>query len=138
MANNPLLNSFDTPFNTVPFNEIKLEHYIPAIKTGIKHGLENISKIENNPENPNFENTILALECCSEDLSTALTVYFNLYSSEADEEFQKLAEEVSPMCANFDNDLFLNEALFIRVKSVYENINQLSKDDVRLTEKFYK
>tara|TARA_S200000501_G_C20871048_1_gene764225 strand:+ start:3576 stop:5612 length:2037 start_codon:yes stop_codon:yes gene_type:complete len=138
LSNNPLLNSFDTPFNTVPFNDIELKHYIPAIKTGIKVGLENISRIENNFENPTFENTILALECCSEDLNTALTVYFNLYSSEADEELQKLAEQISPMYANFENDLFLNEALFTRVKSVYQDINQLSKNDARLTEKFYK
>ena len=138
MTDNPLLNSFDTPFNTVPFNEIKLEHYIPAIKKAIEIGLQNIDKIENNLEKPTFKNTILALECCSEDLSTALRVYFNLYNSEANEEFQKLAEQISPMCANFDNDLFLNAKLFSKVKAIYDIVDQLPKEDARLTEKFYK
>ena len=138
MANNPLLNTFNTPFNTVPFNEIKLEHFLPAVKAGIEKGLQNLKKIQDNIEEPNFENTILLLESNSEDLGKVLTVYFNLYNSEADEEFQKLAEEISPICSDFDNDIYLNEKIFLKVKSVFENIDKLNLEDVRLTEKYYK
>ena len=138
MANNPLLNTFNTPFNTVPFNEIKLEHFLPAVKKGIETGLQNLKKIQDNTEEPTFENTILLLESNSEDLGKVLTVYFNLYNSEADEEFQKLAEEISPICSDFDNDIYLNEKIFLKVKSVFENIDKLNLEDVRLTEKYYK
>ena len=75
MANNPLLNTFNTPFNTVPFNEIKLEHFLPAVKKGIETGLQNLKKIQDNTEEPTFENTILLLESNSEDLGKVLTVY---------------------------------------------------------------
>ena len=138
MANNPLLNTFNTPFNSVPFNEIKLEHFIPAVKIGIKNGLENLEKIQNCSDDPTFENTILAIESCDEDLSTALSVYFNLYSSEADEDFQKLAEKISPLSSDFSNDIYLNDKIFSRVKAVYENIDNLEKEDARLTEIIYK
>jgi peptidyl-dipeptidase Dcp len=138
LLNNPLLHKFETPFNTVPFNEIKLEHFLPAVKIGITKGLENLNNIQINSDKPTFKNTILTLESCSEDLDTALSVYFNLYSSEADDEFQKLAEEISPIISDFSNDIYLNEKLFSRVKVVFENINSLDKEDARLTEKQYK
>ena len=138
MIDNPLLNQFKTPFNSVPFNDINLEHFMPAIREGVKIATENILKIEQNNVKPDFKNTVLALECCSDKLDTALSVYFNLYSSEANEDFQKLAEEISPIAANFNNDIYLNENLFKKVEIVFNNKHELSSQDARLTEKYYK
>jgi len=138
MANNPLINKFDTPFNSVPFNKIKLEHFIPAIENGMKLGRNNLKNIRECSESPTFKNTIIPLECCSEELDVALRVYFSLYGSEATEEFQKLAETISPMASEFDNDIYLDNDIFEKVKTVFENIAQLNKEDARLTEKYYK
>ena len=81
--NNPLLQSeFNTPFNTIPFEEIKLEHYMPAMKKGIEMGKEEIDVIKNNPLPANFTNTFEALERCGKLLDTASSVFFNLNSSE--------------------------------------------------------
>ena len=128
-VNNPLLNNFNTPFNSVPFNGIKLEHFIPAVENGIKSGLNNLKNIRECSDYPTVENTIIPLECCSEELGVAVGVYFNLYSSEADAELQQLAEKISPMNADFSNDFYLDNDIFQKVKIVYENINQLNQED---------
>ena len=77
MQNNPLLSKNNEPFNTIPFNDIKTEHYLPAIKKGIELNEKEIDQIVSNDEEPNFENTILALEKSGELLDKITTTYFH-------------------------------------------------------------
>ncbi|MAO09879.1 MAG: peptidase M3 [Flavobacteriaceae bacterium] len=134
--NNPLLQ----PFNTAPFSKIENEHFLPAIKQLIKDTKDEINTITENTDKPTFKNSVEALERTGEQLNRVTGIFFNLNSAETNEEIQKIAQEVSPLLSDFKNDLLLNEALFKRVKSVYDNKNnlELSTEESMLLEKQYK
>tara|TARA_R110002072_G_scaffold163357_2_gene315962 strand:+ start:45596 stop:47620 length:2025 start_codon:yes stop_codon:yes gene_type:complete len=133
---NPLLK----PFDTAPFSQIKNEHYLPAIKELIAQTKLEIDNITSNLEAPTFQNTVEALEYTGLHLDRATSIFFNLNSAETNEEIQKIAQEVSPLLSNFQNDLLLNEELFNRVKAVYQQKDSLSlsAEQDMLLEKQYK
>ncbi|PQB04969.1 M3 family metallopeptidase [Aureitalea marina] len=118
---NPLLQDFDT----LPFDRIKNEHFLPAIKTLIKETNKEIDRITDNPETPDFSNTIEALERTGEKLNIVSGTFFNLNSAETNEELQALAQEISPILTEFRNDFMLNQPLFQRVKNVYQKREEL-------------
>ena len=122
--NNPLLK----PFDSAPFSEIKNEHFLPGIKELITVTQNEIAAIVENTDAPTFENTVEALERTGEPLDRATSIFFNLNSAETNDEIQKIAQKVSPLLTNFRNDLLLNEALFAKVKQVFD-----SKDDLEFT-----
>ncbi|SHJ78254.1 peptidyl-dipeptidase Dcp [Maribacter aquivivus] len=121
---NPLLS----PFDTAPFSQIKNEHFKPAFLKSIEDARAEIDAITENTDAPTFENTIEALEFSGQQLDRISSVFFNLNSAETNEEIQKIAQEVSPLLSEFGNDITLNEALFKRVKAVYDQ-----KDSLNLT-----
>ena len=133
---NPLL----LRFNTAPFSEIKNEHFLPGITELIKETTTEINVIVDNPEAPNFENTVAALENTGQQLDRATSIFFNLNSAETNDEIQKIAQDVSPLLSNFKNDLLLNELLFAKVKTVYESRQTLTlnAEEQMLLEKQYK
>ena len=133
---NPLLQ----PFNTAPFSKIENEHFLPAIKQLIKDTKEEINTITENKETPTFKNSVEALERTGEQLNRVTGIFFNLNSAETNEEIQKIAQDVSPLLSDFKNDLLLNEALFKRVKSVYNRKDSmtLTAEESMLLEKQYK
>ncbi|MCK0156182.1 M3 family metallopeptidase [Cellulophaga sp. F20128] len=121
---NPLL----TPFDTAPFSKLKNEHFMPAFTQAIAAARAEIDAITENIEAPTFANTIEALDFSGQQLDRISSVFFNLNSAETNEEIQNIAQEVSPLLSEFGNDITLNEALFKRVQTVY---NQ--KEDADLT-----
>ena len=125
---NILTKYFTTKHNTAPFSQIKMEDYKPAFTQNIACAKAEIDAIINNPEAPTFENTIEALDFSGNPLDRLSSIFFNLNSAETSEEMQKIAQEVSPLLTEFSNDITLNEDLFKRVKSVYEQ-----KDNLILT-----
>ena len=136
---NPLLKNNQEPFGTIPFKDIGTKDFLPAINIGLKEANYNIQVISENLEEPSFLNTILSLEQASEKLDNVSTIYFHLFGSESDQVFQGLASEISPILANYNNDVMLNEKLFNRVKHVFENIQPSMKaQDRKLTEVWYK
>lgn len=140
MTNNPILNPWNTPHATIPFNEIKISDYKPAFEAGILQSKENIAAIIDSKEEPTFENTIAALEYSEEILSRVGGIFFNLNSSNTNEEMQKLAMEISPMLTEHSNDIALSEPLFLRIKRVYDKRSSLSlsTEEARLLERTYK
>jgi oligopeptidase A len=133
---NPLLNHFDT----APFSKIKNEHYKPAIEKAIELAKTEISAIVENVEKASFQNTTVALDFTGEKLNQITSIFFNLNSAETNDEIQKIAQEISPWLSEFRNDITLNEALFHKVKTVFdnrENLN-LSPEEQTLLEKQYK
>ncbi len=137
--NNPLLGEFKSPHQTAPFNEIKTEHFIPAFEESIKQGEVEIEAIVTNPAKPDFENTIVALENSGRLLNRTAGVFFNLLSSETNDELQKIAQQVSPLLTKFQNDITLNPVLFEKIKAVYAqkaNLN-LSAEQQTLLENNY-
>lgn len=138
--NNPLLQKFNTPFNTIPFEEIKLEHYKPAIVTAIEAGKQEIKAIKNNPETPDFKNTIEALERSGKTLDVVSSIFFNLNSSETSDAMQAIAQEVSPLLSAFGDDILMDDELFKRIKAVVEttDADKLSTEQAMLLQKTYK
>ena len=133
---NPLLQDY----NTAPFTKIASEDYKPAIKKGIEIAKAEIDAIVNTKEAPTFKNTTEALDYTGEKLNRITSIFFNLNSAETNDDIQRIAQEVSPWLSEFRNDITLNEALFVRVKSVFDdrkNLN-LNAEQQMLLEKQYK
>jgi len=118
--NNQLLNEWNTPFNTPPFPLIETAHYKPAIEEAIKSAREEISAITENPDKPDFENTIAALDRAGETLGRITSVLFNLNSAETNKALQETAQEISPLLTRFSNDITLNAKLFERIVKIFE------------------
>ncbi len=137
---NVLNTAFDSQFDTAPFSKIKPDDFIPAFKNAIESAKAEIDTITNNPEPPTFENTIEVLEFSGEQLDRISSIFFNLNSAETNDKIQKIAQEVSPMLSEFSNDITLNEALFKRVKAVYDSRSNydLSVEQQTLLDKKYK
>jgi len=135
-----LVNLFQSKYNTAPFYEIENKDFKPAIIQLIKNTKAEINAITENTEAPTFENTIEALDFCGKQYNRVKSLFFNLNSAETSDEIQEIAQEISPLISEFSNDIKLNEALFKRVKSVYENKDSLSltAEQITLLDKNYK
>ena len=136
---NPLLATYHTPYHTAPFHLIKTEHYEPAILKGMEMHNEEIEAIINNPEQPTFHNTIVALERSGAILDRAATILGNLLSAETNDELQAIAQRVMPQLSEHSNNISLNEKLFARIKAVYDSAEstQLNQEDRVLLDKTY-
>lgn len=135
-----LTSLFTTKHQTAPFSKIKMDDYMPAFLENIKAAKAEINQITTNTEAPTFDNTIAALEFSGQELDRLSSVFFNLNSAETSEEMQKLAQEISPLLTEFGNDITLNEDLFKRVKTVFDNKEhfKLTTEQNTLLEKKYK
>ncbi len=120
-AANPLLEKYSTPYETIPFDKIKTEHYMPAFEAAMKEHNNEIDAIVNNPQAPTFENTIVALEKCGTLLNKVSSPFFNLLSAETNDDMQEIAQKISPMLSEHNNSIKLNDKLFQRIKTVYDN-----------------
>jgi peptidyl-dipeptidase Dcp len=137
---NPLLAPFKTPFESVPFQDIKQEDYKPAIIASIEAAKKEVDELVSNTATPTFENTIITLEASGKQLNRATEAFFNLTSAETNDYLEQVQEEVSLLLAEYGNDIALNEGLFKKVKTVFEQTDKskLSKEDFRLLDKTYK
>ena len=137
---NPFFTDYDAPYQIPPFDEIKEEHYMPAFERGMKEQLEEIDQIANNPEQPTFENTLVELERTGKTLSKVADVFFNILSSNTNEQMDKIAAEVSPKLSAHSDAISLNKKLFNRVHLVYEQRNELglNTEQKRLVEETHK
>ena len=135
-SENILLQNFDI----APFDAIQNEDYKPAIEAAIAQARQEIDLITNNPDPATFENTIAALDYAGYQLDRVTSIFFNLNSAETNETIQKTAQEVSPLLSEFSNDITLNEALFKRVKNVYDSRESLdlTREEEVLLDKRYK
>ena len=128
LAGNPFFETYKTPHQTIPFNEIKTEHYLPAFQEGMKQHIIEVDAIINNPQAPTFENTIVALDKSGALLDKVSAPFYNLLSAETNDALQDIAEKISPLTTEHSNSIRLNEKLFGRIKAVY-----LQKDKLQLT-----
>jgi peptidyl-dipeptidase Dcp len=124
-AGNPLLENYNTVHQTIPFDKIKTENYFPAFEAGMEQNKKEIAAIINNEKPADFQNTIEALEKSGKLLSKVSSPFFNLLSSETNDEYQAIAQKISPLLTEHSNSIRLNEKLFQRVKAVYEQKDKL-------------
>ncbi len=137
---NPLLEKFATPFETVPFGKITIEHYLPALTEAIKIAKQNIDSIKNNSEDVTFDNVLTALEEADVLVSRVSKVFFNMLGAETSDELQALAKVLSPMMSEFQNDVILDEKLFLRIKMLWDKREslELTGEQRMLLERTYK
>ena len=139
-ANNPFYGKYKTPFDTPPFDKIRTEHYEPAFEEGIEQLKKEIDAIANNPQPATFENTIVALERSGQLLNRVSGVFFNVLSADANDEMMAISQRISPKLSESSNYIYLNDKLFERVKTVYDQRDELklSLEDAKLLEETYK
>lgn len=139
-ADNPLLQKWDTPFETAPFEKIKPEHYLPAFKAAIEQHDKEIQEIVSNKEAATFDNTIAALEFSGQLLSRIQGVYFNMLAANTSTELQKAQEEIGPLLAHHSDNVSMNADLFKRVKAVWDGKDKQNYTDEQkaVLEKVYK
>ena len=134
---NIFLQEWDTPYGTAPFSKIAVTDYMPAFKAGLEEQKANVQKIIDNTAAPTFENTILALEKASPILDRVQGVFFNLTESESTPEMQAIEEEVTPMLTEAENEIYMNDKLFARVKAVYDQSASLTREQQMAVKKIY-
>jgi peptidyl-dipeptidase Dcp len=141
---NPLLKVSSLRHGAFPFNQLKTEHFEPALEAAITEARANLDKIRNATDTPTFENTILALETASEAVGRVSSVFYNLLHADTNDALQALAQKLAPKLADFSSDVLLDAKIFSRVKAVWDSrsTNGLTQDshaeEMRLTEKTYK
>lgn len=141
-TSNPFLSEFETPYGTPDFDCIKVEHYEPAFLKGIKQQNEEIKAIVENPDEPSFENTIVALDNSGEILARVSGVFFALTEADTNDEMMALEAKIAPMLSEHSDNIFLNQELYKRVAAVHAQEEagkiQLTTEQHYLLDKYYK
>jgi len=117
---NPFFSPYKTPLNTPPFNMIKTEHFLPAIKEGIRRQQAEIDVLVNNPAAPTFANTLTPFDAGGQFLSEVNGVFGALQGADTTPAIQSVAKEAAPLMAAHNDNIRLNEKLFSRIKAVYD------------------
>ena len=139
-APNPFFTEYTTPFGVPPFDKIEVAHYKPAFEKGMEEQKKEIDAIVNNPEEPTFENTIVALDRSGELLTKVMYAFSGQSSVNTTDEIQALEQELYPVLSAHSDDISLNPALFTRVKVGYDKqaSRNLNKEQKKLLEETYK
>lgn len=137
---NPFMSPYTTPYEIPPFEDILIEDYVPAFDAGIAEAKTAIDSIVNNPEQPTFSNTILALDNISPTLERVMSVLMSLTEAHSSDELQAVSEELLPRYTAFSDEMMMNAALFDRVKNLYDRRDSLglAHDETRALEETYK
>ncbi|WP_165020379.1 M3 family metallopeptidase [Dysgonomonas sp. ZJ279] len=139
-SDNPFFTEFDTPNGVPPFDKIKAEHFLPAFEEAILRNAAEVDSIANNAEPATFENTFVALDESGQMLRGVSSVFGALTGAQTDSVLQKIDEEINPKLSEHSDNIYLNEKLFARIKSVYDNADRtkLTTEQNQLIDKYYK
>ena len=139
-SDNPFFNEWDTPFGVPPFDQIKAKHFMPATLKGFEEQKKEIQAIITNPKEPDFKNTIKMIAYSGELLSKVQRVFGALNSANTNDSLQAISVELAPIAAKHRDDISLNDTLFQRVKTVYDNRDKfkLTDEEKKLLEDTYK
>ena len=137
---NPFFSEYQTPFQTPPFAEIKEPHFLPAFQEGMRQQQQEMQTIVQNPDSPTFENTVEALEHSGQLLQKVSSVFYNLNSANTNDEMQQISKEIAPLLSKHRDDIFLNVELYQRVKTVFQEKDNLNLDpeQQKLLEEYHK
>lgn len=140
MHQNPLLTESPLPYGAPQFDKIQNSDYLPAFQEAFRQGKQEIDAIVANPDAPTFQNTIEALEYSGSLVNKVGSIFYNLLEADATDELQDIAEKVSPLQTEYSMYISLNDKLFERIKTVYNQRNSLDlePDQMKLLEDTYK
>ncbi|MCL9629868.1 peptidyl-dipeptidase Dcp [Enterobacter ludwigii] len=136
-ATNPFFESSLLPYQAPRFDEINDGHYRPAFDEAIRQKRAEIDAIVAQTAAPDFNNTVLALEKSGAMLSRVSSVFFAMTSAHTNDDLQALEEQISTELAALANDIWLNDTLFSRVESVWQDCAALDAESRRLAEETY-
>ncbi len=138
-SSNPFFSEYNTPYDVPPFDRIDTTHFIPAIEKGIAEQQAEIDAIVNNTEAPTFENTILPFDKSGKLLSRVSRVFGTINGANTNDAIQKINRKIAPLTTKHRDNISLNEKLFQRIKTVYENRenSNLDADQKRVVVKYY-
>lgn len=131
---NPLIAEWNTPFEVPPFDLIENNHFKPAILEGIKDHEEEIKNIISSTEKPTFENVVVAIDNAGSTLRKVTSVLYNLTSAHTNDELQKLSQEMAPTLSEHNDNIYLNDELFQKVKAVYDQHLVSTPETLQLTD----
>ena len=136
---NPFYCDWDTPFEVPPFDIIKFEHFKPAFLKGMEEEMAEVNAIINNTDEPTFDNTVGAMQFTGKLLEKVQRAMGPLSGANTNDSIQALQRDMSPLFSKHRDDIALNEKLFERVKSVYENRDKfnLTPEESKLLEDQY-
>jgi len=139
-SENPFFADYNTPFDVPPFDRIDDEHFLPAIEEGIRQHQAEIDAIVNNPDAPDFENTIVAYDQAGGLLRRVTPVFGGLRGAETNPRLQEIAREATPMLSAHSNAIRMNQELFSRIQAVYEQRHDMDLDleQLRVVEMYYR
>ena len=137
---NPFFQEWKTPFGVPPFEQIKDQHFLPAIQKGIEEQRREIKAIAGDPRAPTFANTIEALDNSGDLLEKVQDVFSNLTGAETNDRLQEISKQVAPLMAALRDDIFLDQQLFARVKAIWDQRGKLKleADQSKLLEETHK
>ena len=137
---NPLLKESTLPYHLPPFDQIKDQHFVPAMEAGMRDQLKEVDAVANNPEKPTFENTVVALERTGRSLDRAERTFSNLNACNTNPALQKIDKEMAPKLSAHRDAIHLNGKLFARIQQLYDNRDKLGLDpeSAYLLERYYK
>jgi peptidyl-dipeptidase Dcp len=139
-VDNPLLKESTLPYHLPPFDQIKDEHFVPAMEAGMRDQLKEVDAVANNSEKPTFENTVVALERTGRSLDRAERTFSNLNACNTNPTLQKIDKEMAPKLSAHRDAIHLNGKLFARIQQLYDNRDKLGLDpeSAYLLERYYK
>src|SRR5205809_1827345 len=137
---NPLLKESTLPYHLPPFDQIKDQHFVPAMEAGMRDQLKEVDAVANNSEKPTFENTVVALERTGRSLDRAERTFSNLNACNTNPALQKIDKEIAPKLSAHRDAIHLNGKLFARIQQLYDNRDKLGLDpeSAYLLERYYK
>lgn len=140
LVGNPFREEWTGEYGVPPFAEIRDEHYLPAVKKGVLELRAEIAAIVDNPEPPDFDNTIVALDRAGASLNKVMNVFGNITSTDTNETLNELQTVIFPMLTREQDAITFNQDLFKRVEAVYQQRARLGLDeqDARLLELTYR
>lgn len=137
---NPFYAEWKTPFGVPPFDQIRNEHYLPAIDSGIALARLQIAEITANAEAPTFANTVAQYDRAGELMSKVAYVFYSQTSANTNDTLEALQMEIAPKMSAFSDEVLLNAELFSRIRTVWENraAEELNDEELFLLENMYK
>lgn len=138
-TDNPFFSPSTLPFQYPPFDQIDIDHYRPAFERGMEQELAEINAIANQNESPTVENTLVAMERAGAILGRVSSVFYALTSAHTNDDLEAIRSEMAPRLAAHRDKILLNAKLFERVKSLYNNRDNLEVDSetARLIKEMY-
>ncbi len=138
-SSNPFYAPSTLPWSAPPFDRIANAHYLPGFEEGMVQQRAEVDALTNNEEHPTFDNTLVALEKSGELLTRVANAFFSVVGAHTNPTLQQLQQDVAPLLSAHGDAINLDERLFARVRSVYDQREslQLDPESLRLLELTY-